>query len=185
MAVFKSSFAGGKPKYGKLSGSASQPCTGVHLHDFSVEIPTSAQQNGDGVLLWKFPDDHDAYLLFGGLFQSTTGSGSAAPENLFRVDLDDLDGGSALVWSLGIATAADGVVDTGIIVASTVGQSAGKDFADDGTTAGLASGGPFKVDGNYLVWDPTTSPTTATEGTIRVRMVVAYGLKAETDSSLV
>jgi hypothetical protein len=191
MAVFKSTFAGGKPKYGKKSGSARQPVTGVHLLDFSVEIPASAMQGTSGtdtttatdaVLLYKFPDDSDAYILYGGLFQTATGQDKVATENLFRVDLDALDAGASLKWNMGFGDS-DGVIDTNIIASSTVGQTAGKAYAK--TAAAL--GGPDKVDGKYLIWRPTDSgtPATAAAGTVRVRALVAYGLKAEVDSSLV
>jgi hypothetical protein len=60
MAVFKSTFAGGKPKYGKKAAAARQGCTETLLHDISVEVPTSALDNAaDAVLLYKFPDDSD------------------------------------------------------------------------------------------------------------------------------
>jgi hypothetical protein len=188
MAVFKSTFAGGKPKYGKKAGAARQPVTGTHLLDFSVEVPASAMQgtgaspNTDQVLLYKFPDDHDVYVLYGGLFQTATGTNKVATENLFRVDLDAIDGGASLKWNMGYGDS-DGVIDTNIIASSTVGQTAGKAFAK----SAAALGGPDKVDGKYLIWSVNGSdtPATATAGTIRVRALVSYGLKAEVDSSLV
>jgi hypothetical protein len=188
MAVFKSTFAGGKPKYGKKSGSARQLCTGIQLHDISVEVPSTALQAGDGVLLYKFPDDSDAYMLFGGVGTVTTSGTSTMqpPKNFFRVDVDDVeDGAGAFVWDIGVATSSDGVADTVIINDSTVGRAAGVDFADVGTSAGQASGGPLAVAGKYIVLDPKTAPTTAKDGTWRLRFMVAYGLKPEVDSSLV
>jgi hypothetical protein len=185
MAVFKSTFAGGKPKYGKKSGSARQLCTGIQLHDISVEVPSTALQAGDGVLLYKFPDDS-------GSFTALTNTGTPATatitpsRNLFRVDVDDVeDGAGAFVWDIGVATSSDGVADTVIINDSTVGRAAGVDFADVGTSAGQASGGPLAVAGKYIVLDPKTAPTTAKDGTWRLRFMVAYGLKPEVDSSLV
>ncbi len=165
MAVLISTFAGGKPKYGKPSGSARQPCTGVHYHDVSIELPTTAIDGTDSILLYKFPDDHDVYLL-----RDAT--------NDLRVKVDGLDSGAGLKWDFGIATSSDGVIDTVLINDSTVGQAAGTDLLD-------ATGLPLKVDGNYFVMTLVTAAATAVEGTVQLFFKAGYGLKADIDSSLV
>ncbi len=164
MAVFKSTFAGGKPKFGKKAGAARQLCTGTQLHDIAVEIPTTALDSADEqVLLYKFSDDSDAYLI-------------RDEEEQFRVVVDILDGVSDLVWSMGLSDS-DGVLDTTFITGSTTGQSAGTQLID-------AVGVPLSVSGLYLTLDVTTAAGTPTEGTVQVIFNVSYGLKPEVDNSL-
>ena len=167
MAVFKSTFAGGKPKYGKKAGSARQLCTGTQLHDISVEIPTSAMDNAaDAVLLYRFPDESDVYLL-------------RTSVDAMYLNVDTLDSGTNLKYDIGIATAADGVADTVLINDATVGQTtSGTDKLD-------AVGAPLKVDGNYLVMDMVTAAATPVSGTLRLRFYASYGLTPDVDSSLV
>jgi len=190
MAVFKSTFAGGKPKYGKKAGAARQPVTGIHMHDISVEIPTSAMQgtagtsatSDDSVLLYKFPAEHDCFLLVDGMWANSTTT-TTGTQNNFRVIVDDLDGGASLSWNMGIGDS-DGVIDQGIITSSTVGQAAGTAYATNSTVVAA----PYlDVTNKYLIWKPTTAgtPATAAEGGIRVKFRAAYGVKPEVDSSLV
>lgn len=164
MAVFTSRFAGA---IGKASGVPQRTPLGVDLLMFEVEVPTTALDSADEqVLLLKFPDDGDCFLLRGG-----TGD--------FVIGSDTLDSGALLTITYGVGDS-DGVVDTALITGSTAARTGADDFLDSGSV-----GTPVDVTGKYLIADVTAAASGAAAGGIRVYAKVAFGKKLESDASLV
>ena len=80
-------------------------------------------------------------------------------------------------WDIGIGDS-DGVIDTALIANSTIGQSSsGTDYLD-------AFAAPLDVSGKYLIFDVTTSATSAVAGTVEVGAKVLFGKKLEVDSGV-
>lgn len=168
MAVFKSTFAGGIPKYGKKSGSATSMVQGIQLHDVSVKLSTAMLDADDATYIYKFPADGEVYLLRNVTNQLHVSASTSA-----------LDSGSKLEYKVGVATnSTDGVVDTALIADCNVGNSSvSTDVLD-------ATGLPLQVDGKYLLIENDTAATSAVSGTLRFRFYCAYGVNPSTDSSL-
>jgi hypothetical protein len=162
MAVFTSKLAGG---IGKAAGVPQRTPCGVDLLMFDVEIPTTAlDSNDEQVLLYKFPDDGDCFLLRGEVGD-------------FIVDFDDMDSATSLVVTIGVGDS-DGVVDTSLIAGSTAGQTGAVDLLDSGGAI------PLDVTGKYLIFDVTAAAGTEVSGGIQVYAKVVFGKKLEADASL-
>jgi hypothetical protein len=163
MAVFKSRFAGGSGRGG--GGVAPRDFHGVDMARIKVKIPTTAlDSNDEQVLLYKFPDDGDCFLVRGDVRD-------------LRVNIDTIDSGTSAVWDLGVGDS-DGVIDTPLIANATAGQStAGTDSLD-------AAGDLLDVSGKYLIFDVTTAASTAVSGDIAVDFKVLFGKRQEYDSGV-
>lgn len=167
MAVFKSRFAGGTSKKG--GGVAPRDFHGLDMARIKVNIPAAARDSNDEqILLYKFPDDGDVFLVRGDVGD-------------LKVAIDTIDAGTSAVWDLGVGDS-DGVLDTTLIANATAGQStAGTDALD-------AAGFPLDVSGKYLILDVTTAPKTAIATTatanIAVDFKVLFGKRQEVDSGV-
>lgn len=163
MAVFTSRFAGSKKKGG---GGVAQRCIeGLDYLYFQVNVPIVATDSTDEqILLYKFPDDGDCWLLRDALTDL-----GVTPSNM--------DSSTGIVFQIGIGDV-DGVIDTPLIADSAAAQSGALDEL-------AAVGAPLDVSGKYLIWDTTTAVSgTASAGTVDVKCKVLFGKKLEVDSSV-
>jgi hypothetical protein len=181
MAVFKSAFAGGTRNQGQGGGVAPRCHQGMDHINIRVNVPTTALDSGDEqILLYKFPDDGDCWLFRGGSPAGGTSNATTVVPGAgadFFVKVSTIDSGTSSVWDIGIGDS-DGVIDTALIANSTIGQStSGTDYLD-------AFAAPLDVSGKYLIFDVTTSATTAVAGTVEVGAKVLFGKKLEVDSGV-
>jgi PKD repeat protein len=177
MAIFKSRFAGGTGRGG--GGVAPRDFHGLDVLKFKVNIPTTAlDSNDEQILLYKFPDDGDCWMLLGGNSLDTDDAVGAVGAD-FHVKVSNIDAGgtASAVWDFGLGDI-DGVIDTALISSSTVGQgTAGTDYVDTIVN-------PIDVSGKYLIFDVTAAAASAVAGDIEVFAKVLFGKKLEVDSGV-
>lgn len=163
MAVFTSKFAGAIRRGG---GVVQRTPVGMDYLHFQVNVPTAAIDSADEqILLIKFPDDGDVFLLRDAL------------TDLYIVPSDmDTNGSPLITFTLGIGDS-DGVVDTALITDSQAARTGAADNLD-------AVGAPLDVSGKYLIFDVTAAAATAAAGTLGVRAKVLYGKRQEVDSGI-
>lgn len=151
MAVTKISSAAG----GGKGHSGSRNATGLDVVFLSIPVVADGDLDdaNDQVLIYKFPDDGDVWLLrFAEAIEMT---------------VTDLDSGTDSDIDLVIDNDGDGGADTVLINSATGGQAA--------ATFRNAVGSPLDVSGKYLALRQNATAAGFAAGTITVSFVVAFG----------
>jgi hypothetical protein len=154
MAVTKTSSAAGGRGVGGESGS--RCIQGLDLVLLSVPIAVADLDTGDDVVLvYKFPDDGDVWLM-------------RFAESI-EMTVTDMDSGTDSDIDLVIDNDGDGGADTILINSASGGQAA--------ATFRNAVASPLDVSGKYLALYQNTTAAGFAAGTITISFLVAFGKK--------